>query len=181
MGPYFNPIPTRNFCIQPMGWLGSRVVGVLDSGAEGPGFKSQPRRCPVTILGKLVTPNCTSVRQAAKLVSALLRVAGLTAGLAKSNGSLPPGLTHITCRLTAKHRDQLRNPKLCNRVWATYTFYPFRTVRPFLEIRRKNQYVAAPISRATASTKARSVFALTCIYCRSAKLRYPLYERSPSN
>ena len=29
------------------GWLGSRVVIVLDSGVEGPGFKSQPRRCPV--------------------------------------------------------------------------------------------------------------------------------------
>ena len=25
-------------------WLGSRVVGVLDSGAEGPGFKLQLRR-----------------------------------------------------------------------------------------------------------------------------------------
>jgi len=25
------------------GWVGSRVVSVLDSGAEGPGFKSQPR------------------------------------------------------------------------------------------------------------------------------------------
>jgi len=24
-----------------IGWLGSRVVSVLDSGAEGPGFKSQ--------------------------------------------------------------------------------------------------------------------------------------------
>ena len=29
------------------GWLGSRVVSVLDSGAEGPGFKSQSRRCRV--------------------------------------------------------------------------------------------------------------------------------------
>ena len=38
------------------GWLGSRVVGVLDSGAEGPGFKSQPRRCRVAVLGKLFTP-----------------------------------------------------------------------------------------------------------------------------
>ena len=37
-------------------WLGSRVVSVLNSGAEGPGFKSQPRRCPVTVLGKLFTP-----------------------------------------------------------------------------------------------------------------------------
>ena len=39
-----------------LGWLGSRVVSELDSGAEGPGFKSQPRRCRVTILGKLFTP-----------------------------------------------------------------------------------------------------------------------------
>jgi len=35
---------------------GSRVVSVLDSGAEGPGFKSQPRRCRVTVVGKLFTP-----------------------------------------------------------------------------------------------------------------------------
>ena len=33
-----------------------------------------------------------SVHQAAKFVAALLRVAGVTAGLAESNGSLPPGL-----------------------------------------------------------------------------------------
>jgi len=39
-----------------VGWLGSRVASVLDSGAEGPGFKSQPRRCRVTVLGKLLTP-----------------------------------------------------------------------------------------------------------------------------
>ena len=38
------------------GWLASRVVSVLDSGAEGLGFKSQPRRCRVTVLGKLFTP-----------------------------------------------------------------------------------------------------------------------------
>ena len=39
-----------------VGWLGSRVVSALDSGVEGPGFKSQPRRCRVTVLGKLFTP-----------------------------------------------------------------------------------------------------------------------------
>ena len=33
-------------------------------------------------------------------------------------------MTHITCRLTAKNRDQLRNPTLGNRVWATFTFLP---------------------------------------------------------
>ena len=38
------------------GWLSSRVVSLLDSGADGPGFKSQPRRCRVTVLGKVLTP-----------------------------------------------------------------------------------------------------------------------------
>ena len=38
-----------------IGWLGSRVVSVLDSGAAGPGNKSQPRRYRVTVLGKLFT------------------------------------------------------------------------------------------------------------------------------
>ena len=30
---------------------------------------------------------------------------------------------HVTCRLTAKNRDELRNPTLGNRVWATFTFF----------------------------------------------------------
>jgi len=71
------------------GWLGSRVVSVLDLGAVGPGFKSQSRRCRITVWGKLFTP---IVHQAAKVVAALLKDAGVTAGLAESNGSLPPGL-----------------------------------------------------------------------------------------
>ena len=29
-------------------------------------------------------------------------------------------MTHATCRLTAKNRDQLRNPTLGNRVWASF-------------------------------------------------------------
>jgi len=29
-------------------------------------------------------------------------------------------MTHVTCRLTAKDRDQLRNTTLGNRVWATF-------------------------------------------------------------
>ena len=32
-------------------------------------------------------------------------------------------MTRVTCRLTAKNRDQLRNPTLGNRVWATFTFF----------------------------------------------------------
>ena len=61
----------------------SRVVCVPDSGAEGPRFKSQPLRQTVHI-------HRACVHQAAKLVAALLMDAGVTAGLAESNGSLPP-------------------------------------------------------------------------------------------
>jgi len=43
-------------------------------------------------LGQTVHTHHASIHQAAKLVAALLRVAGVTAGLAESNGSLPPGL-----------------------------------------------------------------------------------------
>jgi len=60
--------------------------------AEGPGFKSQPRRCRVTVLGTTVHTHRAYVHQAAKLIAALLKVATVTAGLAESNGSLPPGL-----------------------------------------------------------------------------------------
>jgi len=70
------------------GWLGSRVVSMLDSGAEGPRFKWQPRRC----LRQTVHTLRAFVHQAAKLVATLLRVARVTAGLAESYGSLPPGL-----------------------------------------------------------------------------------------
>ena len=62
------------------GWLGSRVVSVLDSGAEGPGFR------------QTVHTNRAYVHRAPKLVAAILRVARVTAGLAESNGSLLPGL-----------------------------------------------------------------------------------------
>jgi len=31
-------------------------------------------------------------------------------------------MTHVTCRLAAKNRDQLWNRTLCNRVWVTFTF-----------------------------------------------------------
>jgi len=72
---------TRILHIYPyFGLLGSLVVSVVDSGAEGPGSN----RSHAT--------HCASVHQAAKLVASLLRVAGVTAGLAESNGSLPSGL-----------------------------------------------------------------------------------------
>ena len=63
---------------------------MLDSGTEGSGFKSP--YLSGNSLRQTVHIHRASVHQAAKLVAALLRVAGVTAGLAKSNGSLPPGL-----------------------------------------------------------------------------------------
>ena len=66
------------------------MVSVLDSGAVGPGFQSQP--LSGNSLRQTVHTHSASVHQAAKLVAALLRVARVTAGLAETNGSLPPGL-----------------------------------------------------------------------------------------
>ena len=62
-GPYLGRMPISSFSsvtLPPLltGWLGSRVVSVLDSGAEGPGFNSHSRRCRVAVLGKLFTPGC---------------------------------------------------------------------------------------------------------------------------
>ena len=53
------------------------MVSVLDSCAERPRFKSQLRRCQVTVLGKMFTP-IVPVHQAAKLVAALLTVVRVT-------------------------------------------------------------------------------------------------------
>ena len=39
-------------------------------------------------------------------------------------------MTHVTCRLAAKNRDQRRNPTLGNRVWATF-FTLMKSVFPF--------------------------------------------------
>jgi len=74
------------------GWLGSRVVSMLDSGGEGPRVQIAAATLSGNSLRQTVHTHCASVHQLAKLVAALLRVAGVTAGLAESNGSLPPGL-----------------------------------------------------------------------------------------
>jgi len=70
-----------------MGWLGSRVVSVLDSGVEGPGFKSQSK-------ANCSHPSCLC-SLSSKIGSSPLKGCGggrVTAGLAYSNSSLPPGL-----------------------------------------------------------------------------------------
>ena len=62
---------------------------MLDLGAVGHGFKSH---CTGNSLRQTVHTHHASVHQAAKLVAVLLKVVRVTAGLAESNGSLPPGL-----------------------------------------------------------------------------------------
>ena len=64
------------------GWLGSRRARVQIAVAT----------LSRNSLRQTVYTHCDSVHQAAKLVAAILRVSGVTAGLAESNDSLPPGL-----------------------------------------------------------------------------------------
>jgi len=65
-------------------------------------------------LRQTVHTHRASVHQAAKLVAALLRVAGVTAGLAESNGSLPLNIRKslslricIICKLSILNLDEL--------------------------------------------------------------------------
>jgi len=68
------------------------VVSVLYSGAERAWIQFAAATLSGNSLRQTVHTHRAFVHQAAKLVAALLRVAGVTAGLAESNGSLPPGL-----------------------------------------------------------------------------------------
>jgi len=43
-------------------------------------------------------------------------------------------MTHVTFRLTAKNRDQLRNPALGNRVWATFFTFYIWVLQPFFTV-----------------------------------------------
>jgi len=67
------------------------VVSLLDSGAVERGLKSQLRLSANSLRQTLHTHRAC-VHQAAKLVADLLRVASVTACLAESIASLPPGL-----------------------------------------------------------------------------------------
>jgi len=91
-GTHCSREPTFGHIIIVGGWLGSRVVSVLDSGADGAPVQIAKAKLSGNSLRQTVHTHCASVHQSAKLVAALLRAAGVTAGLAESNGSLPPGL-----------------------------------------------------------------------------------------
>ena len=76
------------------GWLHLRVGGSVaewltcwTQAQKGPG-SNRSRHCRAAVLGKLFIP----IVQMVPMVAALLKVVGVTASLAESNGSLPPGL-----------------------------------------------------------------------------------------
>jgi len=73
-------------------WLGSRVIIALDWRRRRSWVQIAAATLAGNSLRRTVHTHCASVHQAAKSVVALLRVARVTAGLAESNGSLPPGL-----------------------------------------------------------------------------------------
>ena len=98
-------------------------------------------------------------------------------------------MTHVTCRLTAKNRDQLRNPTLGNRVWATFTFLDAQTRRQKHTGRqtRSSRYSAPvlrrsltdlPSTTATPRVLLGADMAATCVHScvsgsyRSTELRY---------
>ena len=58
-------------------------------------------------------------------------------------------MTHVTCRLTAKNRDQLRNPTLGDRVWATFTFFGWQQWGRSLRCMSGLSCVASPYSQTT--------------------------------
>ena len=67
-----------------MGGSVSEWLACWTQAQKGPGSNHSLRQT--------VHTHCVSVHQAAKLVAVLLSAAGVTAGLAESNDSLPPGL-----------------------------------------------------------------------------------------
>ena len=118
------------------------MVSVLVSGAEGPGFKSQPRRCRVTGSSPLKGGggNC--------------RPGG------KHRQPTADFMTHITGRLTAKNRDQLRNPALVIEYRLPLPFYLYLLTYLLIAIlfglqiisRQQSGVVANPV-RPTDATK----------------------------
>ena len=64
------------------------LVGQLNGNGQKGMLQIDAPPCRKFLPTPLAHTHCASVHQAAKLVAALLRVSGVTAGLAESNGSL---------------------------------------------------------------------------------------------
>jgi len=54
-------------------------------------------------------------------------------------------MTYVTCSLTDKHRDQLRNPMPGNGVWATFTFNNNKLMHLYSPVKQQNIIVSHAI------------------------------------
>jgi len=71
-------------------------------------------------------------------------------------------MTHVTCRLTAKNRDQFQNPTLGNRVWATFTFYNcYYDARTHAQTDEQPENIMTPVTT-TGQAQAQSVHSISC-------------------
>jgi len=112
------------------GWLGSRVVSVRDSANKRAWVQIAAAMLSGNSLRQTVHNHCASVHQAAKLVAAFLRVARVTPGLEKSNGSLRPGLW-LTLLAGWLPRTGISSGTLCSEIeyGLPLPFYIFHNTR----------------------------------------------------
>ena len=110
---------------QPL-WLGGWVVRDTDLRSTGRGFESRPPRCRVQPWASCLHTRASVTKQY-NLVPANGRwcsvAVKVTAGLAESTGSLPPGLwlrSPAGWLLRISSTDQLRNPTLISSIFYLY-------------------------------------------------------------
>jgi len=66
----------------------------------------------------------------------------------------------VTCRLTAKNRDQLRSHTVSNRVWATFTFFTL-----YHHAMDRGHLLPVTVTVRVFYSVLLSVFVLQCIQC----------------
>jgi len=94
-------------------WLGSRVVSVLDSGAEGPGFKSQPPlplQCFTSVISR--SHKVLDVQSHTELISSKVLQTPQTfhciyQRFTDENCNLDPTRPTIACRIIFAHRSSV--------------------------------------------------------------------------
>ena len=137
-------------------WRGSATGRALDLRSVGRGFKSYSRQRCVTTLSKLFTL-CASVTNLVPARGRWCSAAGeVTAGLAESNGSLPPGewLT-VTCGLTACTPGSALGATLGIEYGKAFTF-------TFLIDQEREQMCLIPYQLCDDKTRLRSFIACRC-------------------
>jgi len=93
-------------------------------------------------------------------------------------------MTHVTCKLTAKNRDQLRNPHtLGNRVWASFTLKQsvlnFCSTATRLQRRSHTAYcatLARPVCESSRGHQRRCKKCLAIVYLAVSIIRAPRHS-----